>query len=45
MMNLANGKMKNFVVNNVFKGWTTHRANLDFSQKTFNEMWKERNKN
>ncbi len=42
MMNMANGKMKNWVVNRVFKGWTTHRADLDFSQKTFSEMWKDR---
>ncbi|MBV9989278.1 MAG: iron-sulfur cluster-binding protein [Chitinophagaceae bacterium] len=42
MMNMGNGKMKNWVVNKVFKGWTAHRAELDFSQKTFNELWKER---
>lgn len=44
MMNMGNGKMKNWVVNKVFKGWNTHRADLDFSQKTFNERWKEKNK-
>ncbi len=43
MMNMGNGKMKNWVVNKVFKGWTQHRSSLNFSQKTFNEMWKERN--
>jgi L-lactate dehydrogenase complex protein LldF len=42
MMNMSNGKMKNKIVNSLFKGWTQHRADLDFSQKTFNEMWKER---
>ena len=41
MMNMSNGKMKNKIVNSLFKGWTKHRADLDFSQKTFNEMWKE----
>ncbi len=41
MMNMGSGKTKNWVVNKVFKGWTAHRANLDFSQKTFNEMWQE----
>lgn len=41
MMNMTNGNMKNWIVNKVFKGWTTHRSNLDFSKKTFNEMWKE----
>ena len=41
MMNMGNGNVKNWVVNKVFKGWTTHRSNLNFSAKTFNEMWKE----
>lgn len=42
MMNVGSGKMKNWVVNKVFKGWTAHRSELDFSQKTFNELWKEK---
>ncbi len=42
MMNMGNGNLKNKVVNSMFKGWTKHRADLNFSQKTFNEMWKER---
>jgi len=41
MMNMGSGKQKNWVVNKVFKGWTQHRAHLNFSQKTFNEMWRE----
>jgi L-lactate dehydrogenase complex protein LldF len=41
VMNMSNGKMKNWVVNKVFKGWTAHRADLNFSEKTFNEMWKD----
>jgi L-lactate dehydrogenase complex protein LldF len=44
MMNMSNGKMKNWVVNKIFKGWQKHRSELHFSQKTFNEMWKERTK-
>jgi L-lactate dehydrogenase complex protein LldF len=44
MMNMGNGKLKNWVVNGVFKGWTAHHGYLDFSQKTFNEMWKEKEK-
>jgi len=42
MMNMGNRKIKNWMVNKVFKGWTAHRANLDFSAKTFNELWKEK---
>ncbi|WP_439504549.1 LutB/LldF family L-lactate oxidation iron-sulfur protein [Sediminibacterium sp.] len=44
LMNAGNGKMKNWVVNKVFQGWTAHRSELDFSTKTFNELWKEANK-
>lgn len=43
LMNAGNGKMKNWVVNKVFQGWTAHRSELDFSTKTFNELWKEAN--
>jgi L-lactate dehydrogenase complex protein LldF len=44
MMNMGNQKLKNWMVNKVFKGWTTNRADLNFAGKTFNEMWKERAK-
>lgn len=42
LMNAGTAKMKNWVINKVFKGWTLHRADLDFSKKTFNEQWKDR---
>jgi L-lactate dehydrogenase complex protein LldF len=41
-MNKGNKKIKNWLVNKAFGGWTAHRAELDFSEKTFNEMWKEK---
>jgi L-lactate dehydrogenase complex protein LldF len=44
MMNMGNQKIKNWMVNKVFKGWTTNRADLNFAGKTFNEMWKEKHK-
>lgn len=44
-MNMGNGPIKNKIVNSIFKGWKQHRADLDFSQKTFNEMWKDRFRN
>jgi len=44
MMNTGNGKLKTKVVNSLFKGWKQNRSELQFSQKTFNELWKERNK-
>ena len=43
-MNMGNGKLKNKVVNGLFKSWKQHRGDLDFSQKTFNELWQERHK-
>ena len=44
MMNMGNGSIKNKLVNSLFKGWTKQRSDLEFSKKTFNEMWKERYK-
>lgn len=42
LMNLGNGPIKNKLVNSLFKAWTQNRTDLNFSKKTFNEMWKER---
>jgi L-lactate dehydrogenase complex protein LldF len=42
MMNMGNQRLKNWMVNKVFKGWTTNRADLDFAGKTFNQMWREK---
>jgi L-lactate dehydrogenase complex protein LldF len=41
MMNLGSSKIKNWMINKVFKGWTGKRAELDFPQKTFNQRWTE----
>lgn len=45
LMNIGNGKWKSKIVNKVFKQWTKHRGELTFSEKTFNQQWKERFKN
>jgi L-lactate dehydrogenase complex protein LldF len=42
MMNMGSRSIKNRVVNKIFKGWTQHRGDLDFSAKTFNEMWRQK---
>lgn len=42
LMNMANGNIKNKVVNGLFKGWKERRSDLNFSQKTFNQLWKEK---
>jgi L-lactate dehydrogenase complex protein LldF len=41
-MNMGSGNLKNKVVNGLFTGWKEHRNDLNFSKKTFNEMWKDR---
>jgi L-lactate dehydrogenase complex protein LldF len=42
LMNFGNGKLKNWMVNKIFKSWTANRGNLNFSGKTFNQLWEER---
>jgi len=45
LMNMAGAGIKNKVVNSLFKNsWALHRSNLDFPQRTFNDLWKEHNK-
>ena len=41
-MNMANGSIKNWVVNNLLKGWKEHRGEMEFPKKSFNELWKEK---
>jgi L-lactate dehydrogenase complex protein LldF len=41
LMNAGNRSLKNWMVNKLFKGWTAHRGELDFSSKTFNQRWKQ----
>ena len=44
LMNFGNRKLKNWMINKVFKGWAGQRADLAFPEKTFNQMWLERQK-
>ncbi len=43
-MNIAGASTKNWVVNTMLKGWKEHRGKLMFPKKSFNELWKEKNK-
>jgi L-lactate dehydrogenase complex protein LldF len=45
LMNLGNSKLKNWMINKVFKGWSGQRAELNFPEKTFNELWLAQHKN
>lgn len=43
LMNVASGKMKNFVFEKMFtKAWGPRRDNPVFPQKSFNQQWRER---
>jgi L-lactate dehydrogenase complex protein LldF len=42
VMNLGNAKIKNWMMNKLFKGWVAHRSDLQFPEKTFNQLWKEK---
>ena len=44
IMNTGSGGLKTKVVNMLFKDWNKHHVPLEFSKKTFNEMWKEQEK-
>jgi L-lactate dehydrogenase complex protein LldF len=44
LMNQGNAPIKNWVVNKIFKGWSKQRTALQFSAKTFNQLWKEQHK-
>ena len=42
LMNTGNSKLKNWMVNRAFKGWSAHHGELKFSDHSFNQMWKNR---
>ena len=44
LMNTGTAPIKNWVVNTLVKDWKKHRADLSFPKKSFNQLWKERNK-
>ena len=44
LMNFASGKLKSRMVNKFVKEWKKDRAELIFPEKSFNQLWKERNK-
>lgn len=42
LMNTGSGSLKSWVVNNAFKDWKKHRGDIAFTNKTFNQQWKEK---
>ncbi len=41
-MNMAGGRVKNWVVNSLVKGWSAHRGKIEFPSRSFNQLWKEK---
>jgi L-lactate dehydrogenase complex protein LldF len=41
-MNMGNSKIKNWMINKFSDAWTKHRGGLNFPQKSFNQMWREK---
>lgn len=45
ILNIASAGMKSNVVNKLFKdSWGKHRGAIHFTDRSFNKMWKDRNK-
>ena len=42
LMNQGSAPIKNWLINKMFKGWSTQRSPLLFPKKTFNQLYKER---
>lgn len=43
-MNMGTGNMKSWMINTLMKDWKNRRSALNFPQKTFHQLWNERNK-
>ncbi len=43
VMNMGTAPIKNWVVNSFVKDWKKHRSAIEFPEKSFNQLWKERN--
>lgn len=44
LMNAGTGSLKGWAVKSFVKDWSRHRSPLSFPAKSFNQLWKERNK-
>jgi L-lactate dehydrogenase complex protein LldF len=44
LLNQGTGNLKSKVVRKLFKGWAERRSELEFGNKSFNQLWKERKK-
>ena len=44
MMNMGSASIKTWVVNTFVKDWKKHRSELEFPARSFNQLWKDRNR-
>lgn len=44
LMNMAGRRTRNWVVNRLLKGWKEHRSPIEFPEKSFNRLWKEKHR-
>src|SRR5690606_32513854 len=42
LLNRRTQRIENWLINEMVKGSTKHRADLNFREKTFNELWREK---
>ncbi len=43
LMNTGSSKMRSWMINKFVKDWTRHRGEMNFPEKSFNQLWRERN--
>lgn len=43
LMNTGSSKMRSWMINTFVKDWTRHRGEIYFPEKSFNQLWRERN--
>ena len=43
LMNTGSSKMRSWMINKFVKDWTRHRGEMQFPEKSFNQLWRERN--
>ncbi len=44
VMNMGSARLKNYMINTFVKDWKKHRSELKFPERTFNQMWQDKNK-
>ncbi|MBY0476368.1 MAG: iron-sulfur cluster-binding protein [Chitinophagaceae bacterium] len=43
LMNMGSSKIKSWMINRFVKAWTKHHGEMQFPEKSFNQLWQEKN--